>query len=242
MEALNKPVFNNDFRSTQAEIMDSTEFSGEEMQRLLKDIAFVNRWLGGNSITCKGINRLLRNQNPKEITLLDVGCADGANLQKNIDFIEKKGIRTRGIGIDFNDHILWEAKNKHSLFPNLHFQQLDVLENPEEIPQADIVVLSLFLHHLTNGEIIFLLNHLILKTRIGIVVNDLSRSKASFNLFKLFSFFFLNTKTAAYDGLVSIARGFKKKELLYLSDQIASGRNNITSEWAFRYLWILFKK
>lgn len=242
MEPLNKPNFNDDFRSNQSEIMDSVAFGGTEMKYLIRDISTVNRWLGGNSITFKGINRLLRSEEVKEITILDVGCADGGNLQKVIAHLEQKGIKTSGIGIDFNENILAEATTKYSLFHNLHFQKVDVLKQPDAIPQADIVILSLFLHHLNDDEIIFLLNHILSKTTIGIVVNDLSRNKMAFNLFKLFSFFFLKTKTAAYDGLVSIARGFKRSELLYFSKHIPNQHSTVTAQWAFRYLWILHKK
>lgn len=242
MEQQYKPIFNSMFRSCQPEIMDSREFSGKEMQNLLKDISTVNRFLGGNSITFKGLNRLLQNRNDTKITVLDVGCGDGTNLQKVVSYIEKKGIKTSGIGIDFNENILNEARYKNKFIRNLHFEKIDVLKQPDEIPRADVVVLSLFLHHLKDDEIIFLLNKISAKTKIGIIVNDLSRSKTAFLLFKLFNFFFLKTKTAAYDGLVSIARGFKRNELLNFSKHIPDQESMVSGEWAFRYLWILYKK
>lgn len=242
MDKLNKVIFNSNQRSDQKEIMDSMYFGGKEMQKLLNDIAFVNRKLGGNRITIKGLNQLLKKHDLKEITILDVGCGDGDSLRKMIKYLENQGVKVLGIGVDFNENILEEAEQKSKSLENIQFNNIDVLENPKDIPSADIVVFNLFLHHFQDDEIVFLLNEISSKIRIGLIVNDLKRSRIAFFLFKLFSFFFLKTKTASYDGLVSVARGFRKSELKELSQEIKNQKSSISYHWAFRYLWILYKK
>jgi len=52
---------------------------------------------------------------------------------------------------------------------------------------------------------------------------------------------FLKTDTAKHDGLVSIARGFKKDELEHISKKIPNQKSEIHWKWAFRYQWILKK-
>jgi hypothetical protein len=47
---------------------------------------------------------------------------------------------------------------------------------------------------------------------------------------------FLKTKIAKHDGLVSVARGFKKEELKQISEKI-EGQHHIKWKWAFRYQW-----
>jgi hypothetical protein len=88
-------------------------------------------------------------------------------------------------------------------------------------------------------DIEILLKKLSKKSKIGLIINDLERSKLAFNLFKLVSEIFLKTNTAKHDGLVSVASGFKRKELLNISKKILNQKSIIRWRWAFRYQWIL---
>ena len=55
-------------RSTEAEIMDDLEYSGEMMDRTLYELEVINKWLGGNGVTLGGLKELVRQQDPgKEI-------------------------------------------------------------------------------------------------------------------------------------------------------------------------------
>lgn len=242
MDKLDKVFFSSSQRSNQKEIMDSVDFSGAEMKNLLKDIQFVNKWLGGDSITFKGLDRLLRDSGLKEIKLLDIGCGDGNTLRKCTDYLKKKETSVTGIGVDFNPNILNTAVEKSKAYKNLKFLHLDVLKDSGQIPTADVAIFSLFLHHLKNDDIEHILNQTFYKTNMGIIVNDLQRSRVAFMLFKLFSFLFLKTRTAAYDGLVSVSRGFKKNELVEISRKIKNHKSWIKWQWAFRFLWIIQKK
>src|SRR5690554_6162616 len=53
--------FDKNIRSDQTEIMDSLDFQGTEMNNLMRDLQWVNRWLGGNNITTEGLGKLLKN-------------------------------------------------------------------------------------------------------------------------------------------------------------------------------------
>lgn len=236
-------TFSRKHRSEQREIMDNLEFQGKEMQNLLKDLNLINKWLGGNKITIKGLKSLLKNH-PKsqEITILDIGCGDGNTLRNCVNYAQQNNFKVKGIGIDFNDYILEEAKFKSASYTNLEYQKIDVFLERDKIPYCDIATCTLFLHHFENDDIEYLLTHLILKTNIGLIVNDLHRSWLAFNLFKIISMSILKTKTAAHDGLVSIAKGFRKKELFQLSQRISNQKSSISWRWAFRYLWILEKE
>ena len=56
---------------------------------------------------------------------------------------------------------------------------------------------------------------------------------------RLLACFFIKTKTAKIDGLLSICNGFKKHELLTYSEQMPSFKHTIKWKWAFRYLWVI---
>lgn len=234
--------FSNKFRSDQAEIMDDVQFGGPEMRRLLDDLKKINKWLGGNNITINGIQKLL-GQYPKDkpLVILDIGCGDGALLRKCADFAKKNQIELRGIGLDFNTNILKVAKEQSRDYPNIKFLNVDVFSDNYIIPECDIALYTLFLHHFDDEEVVDLVNMVLKKTRLGCVINDLHRSRIAFILFKFISFFFIKSDTAKHDGLVSIAKGFKKKELIDISRAIPYQKSVILWRWAFRYQWILKK-
>lgn len=236
-------TFSNKYRSQQVEIMDSLDFQGLEMQNLLKDLKTVNKWLGGNKITIDGLKKLVHNKDKVEtVTILDIGCGDGELLRQCSEFGKRNNFDFKLIGIDFNENILNYAETKSKNYLNIKYQKVDVFSEENLIPNCDIALCTLFLHHFSKEKIEFLLQVLLNKTSIGIIVNDLERSRPAFNLFKIISQFFLKTETARHDGLISVARGFKKAELKNISIKIPNQQSEIHWRWAYRYQWILKKE
>ncbi len=236
-------TFSDKYRSQQIEIMDDLDFQGLEMKNLLNDLRIVNKWLGGNNITIDGLKELLK-ERPKteKITILDLGCGDGELLRQCAYFGKKNNLNIELIGLDFNENILQLAEIKSSEFSNINFQKVDVFSEENLIPNCDIALCTLFLHHFSDERIESFLKVLIEKTHIGLIINDLHRSRAAFNLFKVISQLFLKTDTARHDGLVSIAKGFKKQELESFSKRIINQQSEINWRWAYRYQWILKKE
>ncbi len=234
--------FSNKYRSQQLEIMDNLDFQGLEMQNLLNDLKTVNKWLGGNNITIDGIEKLMHSKlKTDKVIILDVGCGDGELLRQCADFGIRNNFNFEMVGIDFNENILEFAKTESREYSNISFRKVDVFSEENLIPNCDIALCTLFLHHFNNEKIENLLKSLLNKTQIGIIINDLERSKSAFNLFKIASHIFLKTKTAKHDGLVSVARGFKREELQNISMKIPNQESEISWRWAYRYQWILKK-
>lgn len=230
--------YSTKFRSSQAEIMDDFHLQGKEMEVLLTDLRRVNQLLGGNAVTLNGIETLLETHPlTKSTTILDVGCGDGQLLRQCAKWAKKKGRTFDLIGVDGNAHILSEAR-KRTPQSNIRYEQVDAFAKPCRLPEHDIAICTLFLHHFKNPQIVEILERLSSKAKVGVVINDLHRSRWAFWLFKLFSVVMLRTKTARHDGLVSVARGFKRKELNQLSEKI-KGKHIIRWMWAFRFQWII---
>ena len=100
---------------------------------------------------------------------------------------------------------------------------------------------TLTLHHFKNDDILYLMRIFNQNSKIGIVINDLQRSKIAYRLFQLICFILRLNKMPKEDGLVSILRGFKKQDLIDFSTKLGFKKYYLSWKWAFRYQWIIEK-
>ena len=227
-------------RSSETEIMDDFTMKGVLFRDTLDKLEIINRLLGGNKVTIKGLKELLKNKSKnKIITIVDLGCGHGDILRDIAKFGRKNNYTFRLIGIDANIAAIDYAKELSCEYSELSFKAIDIFSDDFKKQSYDIVLCTLFLHHFKNNELISFLKMAIERATIGVVVNDLHRHKLAYYLFKLIGFFIKN-KMIREDGLTSILRAFKKKDLENISKQIKV-YFSIQWKWAFRYLWILKK-
>ncbi len=227
-------------RSSETEIMDDFTMKGVLFRDTLDKLEIINRLLGGNKVTIKGLKELLKNKSKnKIITIVDLGCGHGDILRDIAKFGRKNNYTFRLIGIDANIAAIDYAKELSCEYSELSFKAIDIFSEDFKKQSYDIVLCTLFLHHFKNNELISFLKMTIERATIGVVVNDLHRHKLAYYLFKLIGFFVKN-KMIREDGLTSILRAFKKKDLENISKQIKV-YFSIQWKWAFRYLWILKK-
>lgn len=232
--------FSKHKRSTQEELMDDFSLQGEALQEVLDDLEIVNKYLGGNEITIDGLQKMLTKcSKDKRITIVDYGCGDGGFLLSCAAYLKKHNWKFNLIGVDANVHIIESAKKNCKTIKECTFMQANVFDT-DQLPEADIALCTLFLHHFKDELIINLLNNIASKTKVGIVVNDLQRNKTALILFKAFSAVFMKSKIAKFDGAVSIARSFIKEDVQRISEKIENTTIELASKWAFRWQWLIF--
>lgn len=226
------------YRSTELEIMDDFSLSGQGFRRDLDVLSLINKWLGGNHVTKKGVLHLLKGE-PKDrvIRIVDLGCGNGDMLRRISVWGEKYGYDLELIGLDANHDSIVYARELSREYENLRFLQINVFSKEFQELDYDIALLTLFLHHFNDQQILEKLKQIKGKSRLGLIINDLHRHKLAYLLFNLLTLF-VGSKMIRNDGLVSILKGFKRKELEQYARQIDS-RSRIQWKWAFRYQWIL---
>lgn len=231
---------NTKFRTTQSEIMDDFTLEGEELQDALNKIARINQLLGGNTLTLQGLKKLIQScDKSKEFTIVDVGCGNGNMLRCIANYGVKMGYTFKLIGIDANAFTLEYAKELSNQYPTISYQCLDIFNEQFDELKYDIVLCTLTLHHFKEDEILKLLSAFVKNATIGIVINDLQRSLIAYRLFQAICFVFRLNSMSRIDGLISILRGFKKKELVLFSEQLHLKKYSLEWKWAFRYQWII---
>lgn len=233
---------NTTYRTDAAEIMDDFSLEGNLLIDALDKIAVINQWLGGNKLTLDGVEKLIQNI-PKErpICIVDLGCGNGDMLRSLADYamINKRIFNL--IGIDANLCTLHYAKESSINYPNIKYLSEDIFEFDWDDYPIDIALCTLTLHHFKDEKIIEIIQTLNQNSNVGIVINDLQRSKVAYRLFQIICSVFQLNKMSKEDGLTSILRGFKKEELIAFSKKLKLTNYTIAWKWAFRYQWIIYK-
>lgn len=226
-------------RSEALEILDVTHPAPADLRMIYEDIAACNRLLGAHTALLREI-KSIKFPNSKDLLIQDIGCGNGELIRYLSTHLKPIYPNAHFLGIDCNPVILEEAQLKSNTFDNISFINIDVLN--ENTPKADLILLSLTLHHFSNENLPLLLERLTKNTHAIILISDLERSWLSHFLFAIFAKVFLKHSIAIADGKTSIKRGFKKKELMAFAAQLPQHHHQIRWKWAFRYHWVLFPK
>ena len=225
-------------RTDKEELMDDFSIGGDLLRDTLDKLENINRWLGGNLMTVKALKKVLKNH-PKEQELIiaDIGCGHGDILRDVAKFGRKNGYKMKLIGMDANPTAIAYADELSTEFPELSFKTEDIFSEAFKNRKFDVVLATLFLHHFKEAQLTSFLGNTLKQTKIGIVVNDLHRHKLAYYLFMLLSVFIKNNMIIE-DGLTSVLRGFKRNELVHISNKLKV-KPQISWKWAFRFQWIL---
>lgn len=188
-------------RSTEPELLDEGVPEAEAV-RSLRDLRWVNRWLGGRRSLVRAVTPLLRGQVAPR--LLDVGCgsADLPDLLVR-GFAEP----LLAVGVDLKRLHLLQAP------ASVHRVVADARRLPFAPDSFDVVTASLFLHHFDGCEVAAVLRGLYALARRGLVVNDLRRARVPHLFGRAVFPFVFRSRVSVNDGLISIRRAFTLVEL-----------------------------
>jgi 2-polyprenyl-3-methyl-5-hydroxy-6-metoxy-1,4-benzoquinol methylase len=230
------------YRTDKPEIMDDFNLEGDILRDALNKIAKINQFLGGNQLTLQGVKKLISKVSQSDkITIVDVGCGNGDMLRKLADYGVENKLNFQLIGVDANRYTINYAQELSLKYSNIKYSCEDIFSNSFKELKYDIILCTLTLHHFKNKEIIDLLTIFSLNSSLGIVINDLQRSIIAYRLFQVLCMIFRLENMSCEDGLTSILRGFKKRELVQFSKTLNFSHYEIRWKWAFRYQWIIEK-
>lgn len=228
-------------RKELVELMDDLDMGGPVMDQTLRQLSKVNRWLGGLQPTVKGIEALIANR-PKldrPISIADIGCGGGDTLRTLAQWGRNQQQSFSFTGIDANPHVVAYARQVSQDWPEIQYEVLNCLDPTFAQRRYDIISCNLFLHHFSESELATLLPTLGKMAELGLVVNDLHRHRLAWLGFAALTRLLGASYMIRHDGLVSIRRGFVRKELKALLEPVASSLITLQWRWAFRYLAIV---
>jgi SAM-dependent methyltransferase len=180
--------------------------SREELRACLSDLARVNAWLRGHRPTFEWLEIFANARGP--LRILDVGCGDGNALRMIARWAKKKRIDVRLIGLDLSTDAIEIAKELTPPEWRIEFIAGDVLDYEPQEP-FDVIVSSLFAHHLSDEDVVRFVGWMEFHARLGWFVNDLARAATPYRLFRLLAKAARWHTFVQHDGPVSVARAFR---------------------------------
>jgi ubiquinone/menaquinone biosynthesis C-methylase UbiE len=220
-------------RSLQKELLDRNDIPFRDIVLNMRELNFINTWLGGHSITLQGFKNLV--QNRKTISLCEIGCGGGDNLNAIYKFCKKNNIEARFAGVDIDKSCIAFAK-ENSKIKNVSFIISDYKKINFENEKPDIIFSSLFCHHFRDDELAEMFYWMKNNSLVGFFINDLHRHPVAFHFIKIATQIFSKSYLVKNDAPLSVLRGFKKNEWKQIFEKAGIKNYTIQWKWAFRYL------
>ncbi|MFT3946507.1 MAG: methyltransferase domain-containing protein [Agriterribacter sp.] len=224
-------------RSYQKELLDDDHIPFEDIKQNMKELNFINTWLGGHGITITGLKKILsavENKN-KVYNICEIGCGGGDNLIAIDKWAKNNGFTITLTGIDKKNACIDFAKEKISdqkyQWICSSYETADFGAN-----KPDIIFSSLFCHHFTDEELVYMMQWMHNNSTMGFFINDLHRHFLAFFSIKGLTKLFSKSYLVRHDAPLSVARGFTKKDWQRIMQQSGIEQYSIEWKWAFRWL------
>ncbi|MBK6840261.1 MAG: methyltransferase domain-containing protein [Bacteroidetes bacterium] len=217
--------------------MDENVIQVTDLYRNLEELDTINKQLGGYRASLKGLKSILKSSSSLR-TILDIGFGGGPTIEQFSRYAERNKHSLFLYGVDIKkDCLIYAEKNLISLH-NIRLICSDVRDLSEEfLQQIHIIHCSLFLHHLSDDEIVALLKFCKINNCI-VLVNDLHRNWLAYYSIKILTELFSKSTLVKHDAPLSVKRGFKREELILLFENAGFQNVSVQWTWAFRYIVI----
>ncbi|WP_258099657.1 methyltransferase domain-containing protein [Marinoscillum pacificum] len=220
-------------RSNELEIMDDLDISGEVVPQTLKELDTINQLLGGNQISLSSYKQICQRFSIN--SLADLGCGSADILIR----MNKINPKAQYFGFDANPNIVTYANEHIADFNNLKAHCENIFSKEFKSKSFDVIHCCLFLHHFTHQELVDLFKQFKTQAKKAIIVNDLHRHFLAYHSIKWITRFFSKSYMVRNDAAVSVARGFKKAELLTILKEAEIENYSLSWKWAFRWQLVI---
>jgi len=188
-------------RADLSEIMDDLSRPDSEFDEAYRELGIINRRLGG----IRAIERFL----PHKSNLLVLDVAAGAC---DVSEALLRRIPAQIVVLDVNPKGLKSARKSWPVTGN-------ALELPFRDNTFDVVMASLFFHHLSEANCVRVLEKMWRVSRELVLVNDLYRHPVAYWSIRALAAAFSKSTMVRHDGPVSVLRSFRPRELLQVADR-----------------------
>ena len=184
--------------------------SYEDFRQCLVDLQQVNRLTLAYRSTLHFLDRLIAQLTATEpLRIVDVGSGGGDLLRRIERWAKQRGVAVELTGIDLNPYAARAAREFTASDSAIRWVTGNAFSYNQPI---DVVVSSLFTHHLAEAEIVQFLAWSESVARLGWFVNDLAREAIPFRFFGPWARVMGWHRFVRHDGPVSFRRSFREPD------------------------------
>lgn len=219
-------------RSRESELMDADDLSFAEFHDCLQGLETINHLTLAYRPTLHWLRRWLRKEEP--LCILDAGSGGGDMLRQLAKRINPTNQQQKVslVGVDLNP---WSQKSAEYNRPDctIEYHTADIFHfEPER--NIDLVICSLFTHHLTDAQVVDFLCWIDSRATKGWFINDLHRHFIPYYFIKAATATFSRNRLIRNDAAVSVARAFTVADWRRLLDQAGIG-DRASIRWYFPF-------
>jgi 2-polyprenyl-3-methyl-5-hydroxy-6-metoxy-1,4-benzoquinol methylase len=219
-----------------SEMMDQPGLDPALHAQALQGLACINRISRSDAILWPSLKRLLKHTNPAPLRVLDIATGGGDVALKLLGRAQRRGLPLKFDACDVSPRavaLATEAAERAGLPLNVF--QHDVIA--QGVPDGyDVVMCSLFLHHLDCPEALGFLRASRLAAGVAVLVNDLLRTRAGYFLAHLGPRLLTRSEIVHTDALLSVGAAFTRAEVLTLAEEAGMTGARLTRHWPERFL------
>jgi len=213
------------------ELMDVPGLDAEEHRRALIGIARLNR-LSGTTETLWHPIRELAKRLGRTIRVLDVATGGGDVPARLAEKAARAGIVLDLFGCDINQTAVACAEAR---CPAGQFFVHDMLQDPLK-NTYDVVICSLFIHHLSDSEAVVVLNRMKEAANHLVLANDIARSRFAYLAGWITCRLVSRSRIVWFDGPASVRSSYTVDEAKHLADRAGLMGATVRKRFPCRYL------
>ena len=224
-----------DFKSEQ---MDAPSLAVKDHHQALKGLERVNRV----SFTVRSFFGVLESfaqaHTLTSLRILDIATGSGDLPIGLAKLAQKKGFKWHISGSDLSENALEHARARATQKGvAVDFFQLDLMNHafPNDY---DVIINSLFLHHIPEERIVDFLKHVYRVSVKLVILNDLIRCRPGLFLAHIVPKLLTTSKVVHWDAVQSVRNAFTLAEIEVLALQAGIKKFQLKPIWPFRYLLI----
>lgn len=220
-------------RDRQPEAMDRPDLAEPLHRQALDGLARVNRVSGTAGQLWRSI--VLETGRPARLRLLDVACGGGDIATRLWQLAARSGVDIEITGLDVSPNAVSRARERVAASAPVHFERSDVLNDP--LPAGyDVVMSSLFLHHLDGATAARLLGRMGGSSRGLVLAHDLRRNVAGLALALVGTRVLSRSPIVHVDGPRSVRAAFTVREMAELARSAGLERVRVRRRWPQRLI------
>lgn len=225
-------------RARLPELMDQPGLDEQVHHEALRALGITNAFSLISGSLWRGLVELGAPWNSEPVRVLDIACGGGDNLRRLANLARCRGVPFKAQGCDISPAAVdyAQAATQDASITNVHFACLDALQDP--LPQDfDVIMCTLFLHHLTEPDVVDMLQRMAAVARRGVLVDDLVRTRFGYALAWAGGRLLTRSSIVHTDGPLSVRASFTVDEFRALAERAELRGAVIRRHWPQRFLF-----